>query len=175
MKWVARIVLLVLLAAAAFWSWRHFFPSAEAAVRRQLQEDARVVSFSQGESLIGKGLAINSLMDDCTDDIEISVDIQGFQRQTVTGKEELRPAATIVRGHLSSLKVEFLDMNVDVAPNKQTAVINLTAKIRVPGEQEFFPQELKVTMKKIDGKWLIRKIETVKTLSLNHCPEQHVS
>src|SRR5690349_17191029 len=117
MKWIARILLVVILAAAAFWIWNRFFPSAETAVRRQLQEDAKLASFSPGESLVGKGLAINSLMDDCTDDIEISVDIQGYQRQTVSGKEELRPAATIVRGHLSSLKVEFLDMNVDVAPN----------------------------------------------------------
>jgi len=175
MKWLARILLVVLLAAAVFWVWNRFFPSAETAVRRQLQQDARLASFSQGESLISKGLAINSLMDGCTEDIEISVDIQGYQRQTVAGKEELRPAAMVVRGHLSSLKVEFLDMNVDVAPNKQTAVVNLTAKIRVPGEQEFFPQELKVTMKKVDGKWLIRKIETVKTLSLKQRRPQPVS
>jgi len=115
--------------------------------------------------VISKGLAINSLMDTCTDDIEISVDIQSYQRQSMTGKEELRTATTVVRAHLSSLKVEFLDLNIDVGPNKQTAVVDLTAKIRVPGEQEFFPQELKFTLKKVDGKWLIRKIETVKTLS----------
>jgi hypothetical protein len=164
-KWVARGVLILAAVALGIWGWRHFFPSAETAVRRQLQEVARLTSFSPGESGISKGLALNSLMDDCTDDIEISVDIQGYQRQSMAGKDELHTAASVVRLHLNSLKVEFLDMNIDVAPNKQTAVIDLTAKIRVPGEQEFFPQELKFTMKKVDGKWLIRKIETVKTLS----------
>ena|SRR5436190_8947613 len=165
MKWVARILLILLVVGVALWVWWRFFPSAETAVRRQLQEDARLASFSQGESAISKGLAINSLMDDCTDDIEISVDIQGYQRQSMSGKDELRPSAIIVRAHLTSLKVEFLDMNIDLAPNKQTAIVDLTAKIRIPGEQEFFPQELKFTMKKVNGKWLIRKIETVKTLS----------
>jgi len=165
MKWVVRVVLVLALLALVIWGWSYFFPSAETAVRRKLQEVARLASFSPGESLISKGLAINSLMDNCTDDIEISVDIQAYQRQSVTGKEELRTAAMIVRKNLSSLKVEFLDLNIDVGPNKQTAVVDLTAKIRVPGEQEFFPQELKFTLKKVDGKWLIRKIETVKTLS----------
>jgi len=165
MKWVVRVVLVLALLALAIWTWSYFFPSAETAVRRKLQEVARLASFSQGESAISKGLAINSLMDTCTDDIEISVDIQSYQRQSMTGKEELRTATTVVRAHLSSLKVEFLDLNIDVGPNKQTAVVDLTAKIRVPGEQEFFPQELKFTLKKVDGKWLIRKIETVKTLS----------
>jgi len=165
MKWVVRVVLVLALLALVIWAWSYFFPSTETAVRRKLQEVARLASFSQGESVISKGLAINSLMDTCTDDIEISVDIQSYQRQSMTGKEELRTATTVVRAHLSSLKVEFLDLNIDVGPNKQTAVVDLTAKIRVPGEQEFFPQELKFTLKKVDGKWLIRKIETVKTLS----------
>jgi hypothetical protein len=165
MKWVARILLVLLLSAVGVWVWWRFFPNDQTAVRRQLEQDARYVSFSPGESAISKGLAINSLMDDCTDDVEISVDIQGYQRQSMSGKDELRPAATIVRAHLTSLKVEFLDMNIEVAPNRQTAIVDLTAKIRVPGEQEFFPQELKFTMKKVNGKWMIRKIETVKTLS----------
>lgn len=165
MKWVARVGLLLAAVALGIWAWYRFFPTAETAVRRQLLEDARLASFSPGESVVSKGFAVKSLMDACTDDIEISVDIQGYQRQSMAGKDELQLATAAVRHHLSSLKVEFLDMNIDVAPNKQTAVIDLTAKIRVPGEQEFFPQELKFTMKKVDGKWLIRRIETVKTLS----------
>ena len=101
MKWVVRVVLVLALLALAIWTWSYFFPSAETAVRRKLQEVARLASFSQGESVISKGLAINSLMDNCTDDIEISVDIQSYQRQSMTGKEELRTATTVVRAHLS--------------------------------------------------------------------------
>ena len=165
MKWIVRLVVVLLLLALSFWVWKYFFPTPEIAIRRQLMDVARLASFSPRDSAIAKTLAVKNLMDSCTDDIEISVDIQGWQRATFTGKQDLQQSALVVRHQLSSLSVEFLDINVSLAPNKQTAIVNLTAKIRVPGEKDFFPQELKFTMKKVDGKWLIRKIETVRTLS----------
>ncbi len=164
MKWVVRAVLVVALLGLAFWGWKHFFPPPEVAIRNQLLEVARLASFSSRKSALAKVAAVKNLMDACTDDIEISVDIQGYQRQKFSGKEELQQTAAIVRAHLTSLSVEFLDITVTLAPNNQAAIVNLTAKIRVPGDKEFFPQELKFDMKKVDGKWLIRKIETVRTL-----------
>jgi hypothetical protein len=72
-----------------------------------------------------------------------------------------------IRTHLSSVSIEFLDIVIALAPNNQSAVANLTAKVRVPGEKDMIPQELKMMLKKVDGKWLIRKVETVKTLGQN--------
>ena len=65
---------------------------------------------------------------------------------------------------MHGLTVEFLDINVTVGPDQKSAVANLTAKAKVPGE-DFMVQELKFTLKKIQGAWLILRVETVKTLS----------
>ena len=166
MKWVVRVVLAGAVIALGIWAWHHFFPNPETEVRNRLLELAKAASFSPGESPLSKVGAPKAIVDMCTDDIEISVDVQGMQRATLSGKDDLRFNATIVRARLGGLSVEFLDITVTLTPNKQGAVANLTAKIKIPSEKEFFPQELKFTLKKVNGKWLIRKIETVRTLSL---------
>jgi hypothetical protein len=38
-------------------------------------------------------------------------------------------------------------------------------KVQTNGERDFTPQEMKFTMKKVNGEWLIREAETVRTLS----------
>ena len=68
------------------------------------------------------------------------------------------------RTALAGLNVEFLDVSVSVGPDQESATANLTAKAKVPGE-DFMVQELKFTLKKIQGAWLILRVETVKTLS----------
>src|SRR6185437_2531865 len=67
--------------------------------------------------------------------------------------------------NLSSLKVELLDPNLALSPDKQSAVVDLTARVKLPEERDFIVQEMKFTLKKINGAWLIIRVETVRTLS----------
>jgi hypothetical protein len=60
--------------------------------------------------------------------------------------------------------VEFVDVNIEISPDKKSATVNLTAKARVPGEKDWVPQELKFLLQKIEGDWLISRVETVRTL-----------
>jgi len=66
---------------------------------------------------------------------------------------------------VSALKIEFPDMNVTIAPDGQTAKVNLTGKASVPGERDISAQEFNFKLRKVDGKWLIYQVETVRTLS----------
>ena len=66
---------------------------------------------------------------------------------------------------LTSLKVEFPDMNITFGADGQTAKVNLTGKAIVPGERDISAQEFNFQLKKVDGKWLIYRVETVKTLA----------
>ena len=50
-----------------------------------------------------------------------------------------------------------------MAPDRQSAVADLTAKAAVPGQKDFEVQEMKFVLKKINGEWLITRAETVKT------------
>jgi hypothetical protein len=58
---------------------------------------------------------------------------------------------------------------VTVAPDKQSAVADLTVQANISGEPDPIVQEMKFTLRKIDGRWLITRVETVRTLS--RCPQ----
>jgi ketosteroid isomerase-like protein len=161
-KWVIRVGLLVALCAVAFWLWRILVPTQEQIIRKRLAQIAQVASFSGKESPLAKLGNAQQLANFCAPDAEIAVEIPGHA-QAITGQEEIRQAALAARAAASSVQIEFLDVNVAVDPGKQSAIAHLTAKGRVQGEQVV--EELKFTFRKVEGKWLIQRVERVKTLS----------
>lgn len=163
-RWTGRIVLLAALVGLGIWGWRFFFPSPEQAIRKRLGELARMASFSTSESGPAKMLNSEILSSFCTADVEMNIDIPGRARQTFSGRQEVLKAAMWARSLPGSLQIEFLDVNVAVNPDKVSAVVNLTGRGKIPGEKDFLVQELKFTLKKVEGDWLINRIETVKTL-----------
>jgi len=74
-------------------------------------------------------------------------------------------AAGLARNMGNSFQVELLDASLSVAPDKQTATADLTARAKVPGDRDFFIQEMKFYLKKNGRGWLIIRVESVKTLS----------
>jgi hypothetical protein len=64
------------------------------------------------------------------------------------------------------MKVQFPDINITVAPDKQSAVADLTIAVSIAGEHDSIVQEMKITLQKISGQWLIIRVETVRTLSI---------
>jgi hypothetical protein len=165
-QWLFRALVLAGLIALGFWGWRAWFPSPQGVIRKRLAELARTASFSSNEGPLAKLANVQKLPPFFANDVEITVDAPGRSQQTYHGRDELLQAAMGARTALSGLTVEFLDVIVSLAPDKEFATANLTAKARVPGE-DFTVQELKFTLKKIGGVWLIFRIETVKTLSWN--------
>ncbi len=159
----ARLLFAVVLLALAVWGWRALFPSPERAIRQRLTEVARLASFGPNEAPAAKLYNSQKLASFCTSDVEINVDVPGH-RQTFSGQDELAARAMGVRQALSALNVEFLGMVVSVAPGKQSALVNLTAKAKVPGESDLFIQELKLVVKRHGRDWFISQAETVKTL-----------
>jgi len=167
MKWAFRGALAAIVIALAVWIWVTLFPGPEQAVRKRLAELAKFGSFAPNEGAIAKGLNSQQLASFFTPDVEVSVDVPGLQRVKLSGRDELLRSAMAARTSplLSSLKVDLVDINVTFGPDKTTAIVTLTLKVQANGEKEFTPQEMKFTMKKINGEWLIQEAETVKTLS----------
>jgi hypothetical protein len=99
--------------------------------------------------------------------VEITVAIPGHSTQTINGRDDLLSAVAGARSAVHGFNVEFFDILVTVAPDQNSAVANLTAKGNVPAEKDFYVQELKFLLKKVEGQWLIFRVETVKTLSMN--------
>lgn len=167
MKWAFRGALAVIIVGIVVWVWVTFFPGPEQAIRKRLAEVAELGSFAGNEGSAAKVFNAQKLASYFTPDIEISVDVPGLSRQKLSGQDELLKAAMAIRtsGYISNIKVELVDINITFAPGKDSAIVNLTLKVQANGEKEFTPQEMKFTMKKIKGEWLIREAETVKTLS----------
>jgi hypothetical protein len=166
MQKLVRILAALALVIIAIWLWRFFFPSPEHVIRSRLSELATAVSVEPGEGNFRKVLHLQKLPDFFTPDVAVVADIRGYPPVSVEGREDIMRWIMGARQNWSWLKVEFLDVNVTLAADKQTAVVNLTGKATVPGDRDFFVQEFNFMFKKVDGKWVIYRIESVKTLSL---------
>jgi hypothetical protein len=163
-KWLPRIMLVGVLAALGVWGWHMFFPSPEAVIRKRLGKLAKAASFSSNEGLIAKAYNASLLGEFFTPDVQVTVEVPGTQH-TISGRDDLLQAAVGARSAVGSLTVEFPDIKVIVAPDETSAVVNLTARGKVPGERDFYVQELRLRMIKIKRDWLIDQVQTVKTLS----------
>ncbi len=165
MKRVVQVLLLAAVAGLAFWLWTVFFPSPEKAIRSRLNALAKAVSFDSHGGLISQALNAESVGEFFTVDVDVEVTVPGFEGLSMHGRDEVQQAAMGARHRLTALKVEFVDMNVKLDPDGQGAKVNLTGNAKVPGEKEASAQEFNFILKKVDGKWLISRVETVKTLS----------
>jgi hypothetical protein len=162
---LSRIVPVVVLLALGIWGWRVFFPNPEQVVRKRLTQLARAASFSSGEAPMARLWNAQALGDFFTADVEIKVDVPGTPAFNLSGRDNLVERALGARSALTSLRVEFPDISVTIGPDQVSAMAYVTAKAKASGEGDPYLQELKFTFQKVGRDWLIRKVETVKTLS----------
>ena len=169
MKIALRFILLAALVALGVWLWFVLFPSPEKVIRQRLTELARIASFSSNESDLARLAAARSLAGFFSTNVEFQVELPELARRDSMDRNEITQAAFAVRSRAGGLKVKFSDINVTVAPDKQSAVADLTVEANISGERDPMVQEMKFTLQKIDGRWLITRVETVHTLSW--CPQ----
>lgn len=159
------ILLAALMAALGLWAWHVWSPSPERAIRNRLTELARDASFSAGEGTLARVYHAQALGEFFATNVQITVEGPGGSVYTWTGREQLVEQATGARTTLSGLQVEFPDITVTVRPDQDSAIADITAKGKVNGEKDSFLQELRITFQKSGGHWLIRRVESMKTLS----------
>lgn len=165
MKTVSRIVLLIVVAAVGVWLWMTFFPNPEKIVRRQLVKLAGDVSFSKDENNLVKIADAQSVADFFASNVVVNIDVPGHEVPSLAGRAEITQAALLSRQQVTDLQVKFPDVNVTVAADKLSATADVTVQATVSGQANAIVQEVKFTFEKIDGQWLITKVETVRALS----------
>lgn len=164
MKILSKIILLLVALALGWWLWTIFFPNPQQVIRNHLNKLAHLVSFAPNEGNISRVSKIQRLGRLFADDVEIHIDIPGSDVQTIKGREELMQDALAARRFANGLNAEFLDMNIELGSDTQSALVDLTLRAKVTGESDLIVQELKFTIKKIKNDWLITRVDTVKTL-----------
>jgi ketosteroid isomerase-like protein len=163
MKFFLRLVLIAVVIAAGIWLWTILFPNPEKIIRRELSELARDASFTGNQSPLAGIAGAQKVANFFSTNAEVNVNSPG-RTQTLAGRDEVMQAAAGARASFDGLKVEFPDVSVTVAPDKQSATADLTVKARIAGNREFIAQ-MKFTFQKTGRKWLITRVETVRTLT----------
>jgi hypothetical protein len=165
MKIVFKLVLLASLTVFGVWLWFALFPGPEKAIRNRLAKLAHTVSFSKSEGNLARLASGESVSGFFSTNVEVTINLPGEEQHTFAGRDEITQAALAARGYTTDLNVNFPDVNVTVAPDKQSATADLTVEATVSSERDAIVQEMKFTFRKIDGQWLITQVETVRTLS----------
>jgi hypothetical protein len=167
-QWLTRLVAIAVVVAIIFWLWQAFFPGNERVIRTRVARVAKLMSFSQDEGNITGMVHISSLLEYFTTDVECFIetpDIPEAGDWTIKGRRELRDVILSSHENVSSLTVQFIDVTIAIAPDKTSAAVELTARVSLPHDKDFIVHEMKFTFKKVDGQWLISRVETVKTLT----------
>lgn len=165
MKIIARLIVVAALIALGVWLWTVFFPSPQTIVRRRLARLANDISFTQNENNLVKIADARNVAGFFSDNVEVNITVPGHERQTMAGRDEIQAAALASRQQATELIVKFPDVNVTVAPGGKSVTADVTVDANVSGEQDAIVEELKITFEKIDGHWLITKVETVQGVS----------
>lgn len=164
MKIMLRLLALAVLAALGWWIWSALFPSDESVIKKRLNRVASLMTFDSKEGGIAMAANVSELIGLFDLEVEIEIDTPEFQRQSLVGRDMIRNAALGARQNYSSLEVELLDQNVAIAPDGTNATVQLTGQVR-PGKRDLIVQELKFMLRKVEGKWIIHRVETVRTLT----------
>jgi hypothetical protein len=162
-----RLLAAAALFGAALWLWQFFFPNPEKVIRANLARVAALASFASNEGPMAKLGNTQELAGFFTDDITIRVGVRALELQMLSGRDHLSQRLMYARQYFNAMKVELLDAHVLLGPDRQTAMVNLTGRVTVPGEKDFYVDEFNFAFRKAGRKWLIYRIESVKTLSQN--------
>ena len=164
MKLFGRFLLLMVVAGVGLWVGFKFFPGDETVMRRNLGKLAKVASFSPNEAPLTRLGNAKELANFFSRDVRIDLNIRGWHDQSIEGREQLFELGMGARSAGPGAKVELLDPVIDFPGSRDAATVGVTLKVQVSGEPDLIVQELRLTMKKLSGEWLIQRVETVRTL-----------
>jgi hypothetical protein len=161
---VRSLILMAVAVALGTWLWGFFFPNPEKIIRARLREISERASFPANQAPFAALSDVQRLCAMVSPDVTIQVNAPGAGHHSIQGREDLRQGAIGWRASVNGAKVEFPDIAVTVAPDKQSAEVLLTLKARVPTEPDSIYEEMKVAFRKLDGNWLVTRAETVRML-----------
>jgi ketosteroid isomerase-like protein len=163
LKKLALIVVAAVVVLAGVWLWRLLFPSDEARIRQILRAVAETASVKANTHPLVRLGGANKLAGFFTRDVVVEVDGVPVQLHSINGREELIQAVTAARASVEEVKVEFLDVQVTVEPDGQTASAHLTALAHVTGSSDPYVQETRMRLVKTDEGWKISRVTPVRT------------
>jgi hypothetical protein len=172
MKIAIRFLLLAGLIGGGIWLWMYFHPGPEEAIRRRLADVAREVSFSGQEGMVARATHSQKLASYFGREVSLMIDLPELSSHEGMSRDEIAQLALMLRSSpaFRSLKVQCLDPVITLGADGKSAIVELTIRAETVGDKYLVVQEMKFTMKEVDGEWLILRVDTVKTLNRAPAP-----
>lgn len=152
---LASIVFAAMIAAVAYRYW----PGDERSIRRHLSNLSESLSLPGSEGDLQKLTRFAALGEYVTEDVRIRV----RNREVVT-RETVLQVVQRVKPPPGGIAVEFVDLVVTIAEDRQTADVTLTAKVSqtdpVTGEALLDTAPVDLSMVKLRDDWVIARAET---------------
>jgi hypothetical protein len=159
-------VFILVFVGAGVWLYRQMFPPAEERIRGVLREAAGTASFGSDSGNLARLAAIHRLGAYFTPDAEIVVDMPGAASHRVMGRDEVRQIAAGMRSAVQGLEVRLMEMDVRMEPGGRGARVHVVVSVRVDGAEEVWISEFKLLVVDVEGDWLIRRVDPVKSLQM---------
>jgi hypothetical protein len=162
---IKRVVLAAVALMALWFGWRWVFPNDEAQIRAVLDRIADAVgSGAAKEGEVGRIARAASIRKEL--DPQIAVDA-GPPFMRLIGRDTLIGTVARVNSSVRDLEVQFEDVQVSVAPDRETAKVYLTAEAYFRdqrGGRGLEARELDVTFRRLEGNWVVSDVALVRTL-----------
>lgn len=165
MKWARRFILVAAITFLGVWFWGVLFPGPDKLIRSRLLRTAQLTCFGAKQGMLSRMSSLIEFGGCFSPEAAVELEVTGYGQITLNGRGEIMRFGEMGRAGPGELKVEFLDMDVMLAADKQSATATLTARVTVPSDRDFTVQGMKFWLKKIGKDWLIIRVETVRTLA----------
>jgi ketosteroid isomerase-like protein len=166
LKRVRVIVVAALAVALGVWGYRVLFPGDERLIRSLLAAVAETASIKPNQNPLVKLAGGGKLAGFCTPDVVIHIEMSGVRARTIHGQDELREMATAARAQLQEARIQFRDLTVEIAPDRETALVHLTVLANIDGSTDPYFQQFKLRLKKADGRWKISQVDPLRAPSV---------
>ena len=164
MKIAIRLVLLALAIGLCVWLWIYLHPTPQEAIRRQLVALAKSATLEKREGNIPAGLRANEFSEFFGREVALNMEPRAWFPDSVE-RSEMAKVMLSIRTTYRSLDVKILDPVITVGADQKSAIVELTINVAGDHDRHLLVQEMKFTMKEVDGNWLILRVETVRTLN----------
>lgn len=164
MKLALRIAFLAIAIGLCAWLWIYLHPAPQEAVRRRLVDLAKVATLEKTEGNIAAALSADDFAGFFGREVVLNMEPRGWFPESVE-RAEIARAALRTRTTYHSLDVKIIDPVITIGADQKSAIVELTINVAAEGDRHLLVQEVKFTMKEVDGDWLILRVETVRTLN----------
>jgi hypothetical protein len=164
MKLAIRLILLAIASGLCVWLWIYLHPTPQEAIRRQLVALAKCATLEKREGNVPATLRADEFSEFFGREVALNLEPRAVFADSIE-RSEIARGVFAIRTTYRSLDVKIFDPVITIGADQKSAIVELTVNVAGDGDRHLLVQEMKFTMKEVDGNWQIIRVETVKTLN----------